>query len=196
MTKNGPTDELAVLRVVKDALARLGPEERKRIFTYLSALYDLDVSAHPSPFRTHRDTVNIQSRDRDMTFADRLTLSPKDFLQEKRPQKVTERIACLAYYLSHYRDTPHFRAIDISKLNTEAAQLKLTNPSFAIKNASDAGLLASAGQGAMQLSAIGERFVDALPNRDAAMAVLRESRSSRSWSKKRNSKKKARGTTR
>ena len=35
-------------------------------------------------------------------------MSPKDFLMEKAPNTDVERIACLAYYLTHYRSTPHF----------------------------------------------------------------------------------------
>jgi len=47
-------------------------------------------------------------------------MSPKDFLLEKQPRTDVERIACLAYYLTHYRATPHFKTIDLSILNTEA----------------------------------------------------------------------------
>ena len=47
--------------------------------------------------------------------------SPKDFLFRKEPNTDVERVACLAYYLTHRRGTNHFKTIDISKLNTEAA---------------------------------------------------------------------------
>jgi len=196
MGGNSHTDELEVLRVVKEALAPLGSDERQRILKYVSEIYDLNVRAEPPRTVGYDCQIpNTQSRHREMSFTDRETLPPKDFLHEKQPQKVTERIACLARYLSLYRNTPHFTPIDISKLNTEAAQLKLTNPSFAVKNGIDAGLLTSAGKGTYQLSAIGERFVDALPNRDAAGAILRESRPRRGRKKSPSTKKKSRGTT-
>jgi hypothetical protein len=196
MGGNSHTDELEVLRVVKEALAPLGSDERQRIVKYVSEIYGLDVRTEPLPFFPHeRQTVNIHSRDREMSFTDRESLSPKDFLHAKQPQKVTERIACLAYYLAHYRDTPHFKTIDISKLNTDAAQLKLTNPSFAISNATQAGLLTPAGKGTKQLSAIGERYVDALPDQDAARAILRDSRPRRARKKSPNKGKRSRGAT-
>lgn len=79
-----------------------------------------------------------------------------------------ERITCLAYYLTHYRETPHFKTLDLSKLNTEAAQLKFSNAAFASDNAVRAGLLVPAGKGAKQISALGELYVQALPDRAAA----------------------------
>jgi len=109
-------------------------------------------------------------------FADRAELPPKGFLFQKQPQTDIERIACLAYYLSHYRDMPHFKTLDISKLNTEAAQTKFSNTAFAVVNATNAGLLVSAGKGFKQLSAVGERYVDALPDRDKAKEVLADAR--------------------
>lgn len=106
--------------------------------------------------------------------------TPKEFLLEKKPNTNIERVACLAYYLAHYRDTPRFRAIDINKLNTEAAQIKLPDPSNAVKHAVRAGYLTAATKDTKQLSAEGERYVAALPDRDAAKAVKpRTSRRSR-----------------
>jgi c-di-GMP-binding flagellar brake protein YcgR len=100
-----------------------------------------------------------------------------------------ERVACLAYYLAHFRDTPHFQTIDISKLNTEAAQLKFANAANSVSNAVESGLLVPAGKGKKQISAVGERFVDALPDREDAKAVLSRMRKRRSRKKPRNTKK-------
>ena len=80
-------------------------------------------------------------------------------------------MVCLAYYLAHFRDTPHFKTTDISRLNTEAAHAKFSNPSYTVANAANAGLLVSAGKGAKQISAMGERYVEALPDRNAAKEV-------------------------
>lgn len=101
--------------------------------------------------------------------------SPKDFLYQKQPDTDAERVACLAYYLSHFRATPHFKTVDISKLNTEAAQIKFSNPSHAVWNATRSELLVPASKGMKQLSAYGERYVDALPDR----AAVKEAMSSR-----------------
>ncbi|MBN1343599.1 MAG: hypothetical protein JXQ73_13005 [Phycisphaerae bacterium] len=184
MNEEGAVDEVEVLRTVKDALARVGPEARGRILKYVSEIYDLDPRREPTRVAgVPRAVLSSQPNTREMTFADRATLSPKEFLHEKQPQTDIERVACLAYYLSHYHNAPYFKTLDISKLNTEAAQLKFSNPAYAVVNATNAGLLASAGKGRKQISAIGERFVDALPDRDAAKSLLRHSRPRRTRKK-------------
>ena len=105
-------------------------------------------------------------------FADREELSPKDFLFQKQPQTDVHRVACLAYYLTHYRNIAHFKTTDISKLNTEAAQIKFSNASSAVNNATRSGFLVAAPRGTKQLSAAGEKFVDHLPDYPAARKVM------------------------
>ena len=106
--------------------------------------------------------------------------TPKEFLLEKKPETNVERVACLAYYLTHYRDTPHFKNTDINLLNTEAAQIKLSNVSYTVNDAVKTGYLAVAPKGTKQLSANGEQYVQALPDRDAAKEVKPRMRSARS----------------
>ena len=99
-------------------------------------------------------------------------MSPKEFLLEKQPRTDVERMACLAYYLTHYRDTPHFKTLDLSKLNTESAQPKFANAANTTNNAVKRGYLVQSSKGQRQLGAAGERFVLALPDRDAARAAM------------------------
>jgi len=122
------------------------------------------------------------------TFADSAELSPKDFLFRKQPQTDVERVACLAYYLTHYRETRHFKTVDISLLNTEAAQVKFSNAAYAVVNATNTGLLVPAGKGAKQLSAQGERYVEALPDRAAAKDILANARRRRARKASKNKK--------
>jgi uncharacterized protein (UPF0261 family) len=82
---------------------------------------------------------------------------------------------------------PHFKTIDLSTLNTEAAQPKLSNATVAMNNAALAGLLVQAGKGNKQISATGELFVQALPDRNSAKEVLANIRV-RKRSKKSNAK--------
>ncbi len=105
---------------------------------------------------------------------------------EKQPKTDVEKVACLAYYLTHYRDTPHFKTLDLSKLNTEAAQVKFSNPAVAVDNATKQTYLVPATKGNKQLSARGEQFVLALPDRDKARDVMANARP-----RKRNKREKA-----
>lgn len=126
-----------------------------------SDLYPLPGVAGAKPYPSDDDK-----------FSDRPLLSAKDFVLEKDPLTEVERLACLAYYLKHYQDTPQFKTVDLSRLNTEAAQRKLSNPALTAGNAVRDGFFVQAPKGGYrQLSAMGERFVQLLPNREAALQV-------------------------
>ncbi len=160
----------AVQKVI-DGLIAFDDDTRLRILRTAATFYQLD--AITGSRRNGAGTTHAHSRDVGApSFSDRQQLSPKEFLFQKQPRTDVERAACLAYYLTHYRDMPHFKTVDISKLNTEAAQIKFSNTAYAVVNAVNAGLLASAGKGAKQISAPGERYVDALPDRNAAREVM------------------------
>lgn len=99
--------------------------------------------------------------------------TPKQFLASKAPRSDVERIAVLAYYLTHARDTPHFSTKELSELNTEAAGPRFSNASYAASNATKkSGLLAAAPGGKKQITARGEALVEALPDRQAVTAAL------------------------
>jgi hypothetical protein len=131
------------------------------------------------------------SSERTSTFSEDRALLPKDFMFQKQPKSDVERVACLAYYLTHYRDTPYFGTIDISKLNTEAAQHKFSNAAQAVDNATKYGYLVQATKGNKQISPVGERFVEALPNRDEAKAAMANARPKRRIRRQRTMKKAA-----
>jgi hypothetical protein len=179
--ENATADDREIHKATKDIIDRLADfdnETRRRVFRRAMGFFELDMLPSvgtATPFQTDLSKSSAPPNRRDagvQHFADRSELPPKEFLFQKQPRTDIERIACLAYYLTHYRDTRHFKTIDLSKLNTEAAQIKFSNTAFAVVNATNAGLLASAGKGSKQLSALGERYVDALPDRDAAKEIL------------------------
>ena len=127
-------------------------------------------------------------------FSQKSDLTPKDFLIEKNPQTNIERVVCLAYYLNHYRDMPSFKTLDISKLNTEAAQPKFTNPTVAVNDTAKSGFVVASTKGAKQISAMGEQFVLALPDRDAAKKIkqkMKPKRRKKSAAKKNKGKQSA-----
>lgn len=104
-------------------------------------------------------------------------LDPRAFMGAKKPQTQTERIACLAYYLTYHRGVRHFKAKDIDALNTEAAGQRLGHLSRDIDNTDrQSGYIVSAGTGLKQLTVRGEAVVKALPARDAVKEAIREHR--------------------
>ena len=141
-----------------------------KLFTTIATLFDLAPSqAYAS---TATPSSSLARQPGESRFSEDRTISPKEFLREKQPRTDVERVACFAYYLTHYLNTPHFKTLDISKLNTDAAQAKFSNPSKAVDNAAIAGYLVPASKGNKQLSAAGEQFVQALPDRDAAKTAM------------------------
>ncbi len=166
-----PMAELEALQQVIGALQSLDNDARQRIFDAAATFLQIKST----DYATGRSGL-IASEQREATtyppFSTDTSPSPKEFLLEKQPRSDVERIAVLAYYLTKYRDTPHFKTLDLSKLNTEAAQPKFSNAANSANNAVKRGYIVSSTKGHRQLSAAGERFVDALPDREAARAAM------------------------
>src|SRR2546426_70817 len=158
------SDDADILQSVIGALRNLDPEARARILQTVATFFQVglgDVSrrrVEPTEGGTSPSPSFLEDR----------SMQPKEFLLDKQPKTDVERVACLAYYLTHYRETPHFKTIDISKVNTEAAQPKFANAANSVNNALKRGYLVQATRGQRQISAAGERFVQALPDRRAA----------------------------
>jgi hypothetical protein len=98
--------------------------------------------------------------------------SPKAFMASKRATTDMEKVTCLAYYLAHHRNTAAFKTKELTDLNIEASQPKLSNPSATARNAVTQGLLALAGSGRKQITTRGEGLVNALPDREKAKSAL------------------------
>ena len=181
MAEQNQIDDQSFYVIFDEVVKKLLPLDqygRLRVYRTLGTLFDLEES-YP------KVVGNVDNRipanpSREPQFSSSEKPTPKEFLIEKRPNTNVERVACLAYYLAHYRGIREFKTIDINKLNTEAAQPKLTNPSFTVNDAVKTGYLTTAAKGMRQLSADGEQYVAALPDRAAAKkAKPRTSRRSR-----------------
>ena len=156
-----------------DAMLEFDKDTRTRILKTVATFFGIDG---PLQRQTSSDAHPQERGTRDPAFSTREELGPKDFLFQKKPKTDMERVACLAYYLTHYRNIAHFRTTDISKLNTEAAQIKFSNASNSVNNAAKSGFLVPAAKGLRQLSAPGEKFVDALPDHATAKKLMSEVR--------------------
>ena len=164
------------LRKLIDLLTPLDAPARDKLLKTAATFFEIGQSGTPAAL----DSGSASPRSPySYSFSDAPDLSPKEFLTQKQPHTDIERIACLAYYLTHFRSMPIFKTIDLSKLNTEAAQVKFSNPADAANNALKKGLLAPAGSGMKQISAPGEQFVSELPDHMAAKDILKKVRKRR-----------------
>jgi hypothetical protein len=165
-------DDAAVLAEMISALRRLPPDSRQRLIETISTFFNAKLP-YTSPTRNPPNGPTSSAS----AFSETRPITAKQFVLEKEPRTDVERIACLAFYLTHYADTPHFKTVDLSRLNTEAAQPKFSNAAVSVENATKMGYLVPAIKGHKQLSAVGERFVQALPDREAAKAAMNSARS-------------------
>ena len=173
MATDTSTDERRTYGAIQqmiDAMLEFDKDTRIRMLRTVATFFGIEFLSQSAAKTSIVDT----SRDTTPPFSSREELSPKDFLIQKKPRTDVERVACLAFYLLHYRNIPHFRTTEISKLNTEAAQIKFSNASNAINNATQSGFLVAASKGTKQLSAPGEQFVDHLPDYATARKVMSE----------------------
>lgn len=185
MAENNGKVAVEALSIVISTLSRLDDESRRRVLQSVTTFFDYNADANSISSPTRVFVPEQQSEGlRGLNFSIDNAPSPKAFLMEKQPRTDVERVACLAYYLTHFRDTPHFKTLDIGKLNTEAAQPKFSNTAYASNNAMKMGYLAPAAKGQRQLSAAGELFVSALPDRDAARTAMEQARPRRRPQKK------------
>ena len=171
-TKVANNTEVNALNHVISALQPLDDDTRRRIIATTVTFLGLQPLLGSGAARVSSATSPTAAPAAHAPFSEDTQMLPKEFLLEKRPRTDVERIACLAYYLTHYRGTPHFKTIDLSMLNTEAAQPKFANAANSANNAVKMGYLVPSTKGQRQLSAIGERFVRAMPDRDSAKAAL------------------------
>lgn len=174
-------------RAVSEALAAiirlldpLDQKSRARLLNSVMIFYGHEIAAS----RSEPSEPTVISPSARPAFSDNKAPSPKDFLFEKQPKTDIERIACLAFYLTHFRDAPYFKTLDLAKLNTEGAQIKFSNAAYATDNATKAGLLAAVAKGQKQITAWGEQFVTSLPDRDAAAKIMSQLRNRRNARRK------------
>ena len=185
MGQTAQSDEQSVSNQVHkmiDDLIAFDKDSRVRIYRTIGTFFGFD-GAEPRRSGQADASGAPEGASREPHFSSASELAPKEFLFEKRPSTDVDRVACLAYYLTHHRGNAHFKTTDISKLNTEAAQVKFSNPSAALNNAIRSGLLTAASQGKRQLTAHGEKYVEALPDRTVARQFLSQARPRRSRKK-------------
>jgi hypothetical protein len=158
--------EQQAISAMFQVLNGLEEESQQRVLQTVVTYYQSAFPIQPRILQRDAESPSIGP------FSEDRSMSPKNFIMQKQPNTDVERVACLAYYLTHYRDIPHFKTLDISALNTEAAQPKFANATVSLDNATKMGYLAPAPKGTKQLSGAGEVFVQKLPDREAAKTAM------------------------
>ncbi len=167
--------ELTAMQAAYEAIKELEPDQQRRAVGWLIdtlGLTGLNVAAGRDAVEPKPPLGGGGDGDRELN---RQGVSPKEFIRAKKPTTTAERLACLAYYLTHVRATTMFKTPDLVAVNTEAAGPRIANASRDVDNADrGSGYLVSAGGGSKQISARGEALVEALPDRDAVKQALEE----------------------
>jgi len=165
MPKTDYETEFDTLKQVLGLLSGVSPDARKRIIraiaTFVSSGEDVQADIDQSSWSPRKGG-----------FTEDRTLSPKEFMLAKRPNSDVERIACLAYYLTHYRDTPEFKTKQLTDLNSEAGLPRIGNATRATDNAYGSHYLIQGTRGNKRISALGEQYIQVLPDREAAREIL------------------------
>src|SRR5262245_51046218 len=99
-------DDLEALGKILNTLQSLPFERRRRIVKTLMSLLDIapdEQISTPSGFDdpTAQSPLHPRGHSR-VPFSQERSITPKDFLLQKQPRTDVERIACIAYYLTHY----------------------------------------------------------------------------------------------
>jgi hypothetical protein len=166
-----------VLRIMLEAMEKANPKSHSKLINTLATYFGAHSPTHGRPSALPSFAQDSQpALDDSKSFSSDRAPSPKEFMLAKAPQTDVDRIACLAYYLTHYREQDGFKTLDLSKLNAEAAQLKFSNPAYATDNATKLGFLIPHQKGQKKISALGEIYVQALPDRAAAKSAMAAAR--------------------
>ena len=131
MPEQSQTHELSIYnqvqRIIGDLL-EFDKDSRVRIYRTVGAFFGFD-EVRPQSAGNAETRTSPARQPRDPHFSTHEEPPLKDFLFQTTPTTDVERVACLAYYLTRHRDTSHFTTTDVSKLNTEAAQVKFSGSS-------------------------------------------------------------------
>jgi hypothetical protein len=159
--------DIEALGKVLDALSKLEPAAQQWVLSTAATRLNVSTIAIAPP----SGGTPVSHRTATPPSGSIGSLHPKEFMRQKAPQSDVDRVACLAYYLTHGRQASAYSSRELTAMNTEAAGPKL-NMSRAVDNATkQSGYLTSAGKGKKQITSYGEDVVNALPDYEAVKTL-------------------------
>src|SRR5580692_3007811 len=108
-TQNGGATFGIVAKII-EVLEPLSLHDREHVLRTVTTWLRVGVSADAGLTESSATPISSShpSPSDDEKFSDRAVQSAKEFLMEKDPITEVERLACLAYYLTHFQETPQF----------------------------------------------------------------------------------------
>src|SRR6266851_5769825 len=104
------TDEREIHEAAKEMINRLerfDQDARRRVLQKALGFFQMNLAPaaeYRGPSEDRPQTQHGSQNGGALHFTDRAELPPKGFLFQKQPHTDIERVACLAYFLTHYRD--------------------------------------------------------------------------------------------
>ncbi len=167
--------DVQAVKAIHSVLVNLDPGTRTRVLRAVGALLQMPDAAPvgtpgaggaPSPAGTGQQIP-----------ADLQNLNIAAFVTSKRPADTYQRLACLAYYLEQREGKTDIFAKDLTKANTDARQLRISNIATFLDLATRRhGFFTAAGRGKKRLSARATAVVEALPDQAAVKVALQQHR--------------------
>ena len=174
MASKNANGEVKAMDTALNALSGLKPDEKRRVLVWLWE--KLEVDGTPPATQSSAGTAGAGTPAGTPAPTPQGSLTAKAFLAQKDPQTDAERITCLAYHLTHHKNTPRFKTKQLVAANVDAAQPKFSNPAVAVMNAAGSKYLSAAGGGDKQITVQGEKLVEALPSREKVNALRKPRR--------------------
>jgi hypothetical protein len=172
MSSRKKLSELEAMQVIHKALEPFDAEARGRILTSVISL--LEVTNAPSfNGNTAVPSNQVLPTENSSIITPQMTI--ESFLKAKVPSDNNQRLACLAYYLEHHDNKPDVSTRELTKANSDARQMQVSNVSAFLDNATRRhGFFAPSGKGKKHLTIRGKAVVEALPNPEAVKEALKQ----------------------
>ncbi len=151
--------KLKAINLIVTELKKLPESERSDVVDFALKQVDMSPTSHGGATEKAAQTIENATEKPHLD----------NFVSDKAPRDLYQYTAVLAYHLKHYQKVNEFKTKDIKSAHVEARHPGLTNPADAISKAETRYRFFTKGKtrGTRQLSILGEKVVNALPDQDA-----------------------------